>query len=122
MAQGVIHFNSVGIADEVNPAASRLLGFSPEEILGKSISDQPWSVLDENGNVCLPENLPIAIAFSTGRRSDRKIGITNRVLDKTVWINLVASPETDHESVLGIFAAFDDISSHLEIQNAQEAN
>ena len=94
MAQGVIYFDAEGKFTSANPAAQRMLGLPPDQLMGTDSGDLRWRLVQEDGSDFPVENLPARIAFQTGRKvSNVVIGFQNARDDTRRWIRVNAIPQ-----------------------------
>ena len=66
MTQGVVYHDAEGKVIPANPASRKILGFSPEGMLGSGLKDYSRRMLFEYGSVCQRENHPVETALKTG--------------------------------------------------------
>ncbi len=67
MREGVVLHLASGIIVSANESASRILGLTESQIIGKTSLDPQWKTFMEDGSVCSPEIHPSTIALATGR-------------------------------------------------------
>lgn len=113
MSQGVTYQNARGEIIAANPAAQRILGLSPEQIIGSSLSDPKWKAIREDGSDLPAEEYPSTIALETGREVNNMVlGIYNPVERVYRWVMANAVPQfKDGENKPAqVFTTFEDIT------------
>lgn len=92
ISEGVIVLDSAGKISQLNPATPRILGLSPEQIIGRQATDPLWRTIHEDGSEFLPEEYPGMIALKTGKPvRDVTMGVRSPS-GKLTWILLNAQP------------------------------
>jgi PAS domain S-box-containing protein len=109
MAEGIVIQDLEGKFDFVNPAASKLLGYSDEELLGMH-----WAEL-------VPEELHSVVAAADERRSHGESDQYDLQLIRKdgsrVQILVHGSPLSERGTFEGSIAVFTDITHRVEIEN-----
>lgn len=67
LLEGVVIQDSKGVITANNPASEAILGLTSEQMRGVAHTDPKWGTILENGEPCLPEQHPSAIAINTGK-------------------------------------------------------
>lgn len=100
LTRGIMVRNEHGVVLYVNPAASEILGYAAEELIGTSPDDPRWQFVDEDGSRLPPGRLPGQIALQSGDViRARKIGVLNPLIGRHVWLQIDAIPQYGPESV-----------------------
>ncbi len=123
MAQGVVYQDAEGEIISANPAAERILGFSLEEIQGRTSSDKRWHAIQEDETVFSGETHPAMQALTTGREVKNVVmGIWNNDKNDYRWININAVPEfrPGEKKPFRVFTTFDDITESRNIRKKLE--
>jgi PAS domain S-box-containing protein len=113
MAEGVIYRDDQGTITDANPAALRLLGQSPERLLGTGIADLPWQVLREDGSPLPAAEHPAMVALRTGQDPGAAVmGVINPLTGDTRWLLVHARPEVrpGESRPFRVFTSFADIT------------
>ncbi|MFC3688654.1 bifunctional diguanylate cyclase/phosphodiesterase [Aquipuribacter hungaricus] len=66
LGEGVVVHGNRGQVLVHNEAAPRLLGLTPDELVGRAVSDARWQMLEPDGRRIPPEEYPAARALRTG--------------------------------------------------------
>ncbi len=118
--EGIIGINCEGIIIFVNPSASKMLGYSIEELIGENHHEK-IHYLNQNGLRYEEENCPI---FKTC-----KYGITNKGQDEVFWrkdgssfpVEYMSTPMIENEQVIGAVVTFKDLTERRkELQEIEE--
>lgn len=121
MDQGIIYQNSSGIIQNANNAASKILGHSLHDLLGKKGTSFNWNFIDEDGNTLSIEKNPIYIATKYNRQiTCQTVKVFNKDENCYKWISISCVPhlKNGHESNSAIFITFTDIT---DLKNSEEA-
>jgi len=113
MAEGVIYRDDQGTITAANPAALRLLGQSPERLLGTGIADLPWQVLREDGSPLPAAEHPAMVALRTGRDPGETVmGVIAPLTGDTRWLLVHSRPEVrpGESRPFRVFTSFADIT------------
>jgi PAS domain S-box-containing protein len=118
--EGIYGLDVVGIISFVNPAASKMLGWKPEKLLGRRLHNVIHH--DPHGSAaCTPDTCHVARTFSTGK--------VYRVLDERFWrmdgstfpVEYVVTPMfSDNDVPAGAVVVFMDISERKKAEAEQE--
>jgi PAS domain S-box-containing protein len=105
-----------------NEAAKRLLGFSAEELLGKSIQDAAWEFVREDGTRMPPEEYPAARVAANGQALEDHVVGLRRPGDETgavTWSLVSAGPVFGvRGELVQIIVTFIDITPRIHAQEA----
>jgi PAS domain S-box-containing protein len=95
-----------------NPAARRMLGLTEEQLVGLTVYDPDWRVLDESGTQIPPSDFPAIRALATGRSvHDEVIGVHHPTAVTNVWLLVRADPVLHEDgSVRHVIITFTDIT------------
>jgi PAS domain S-box-containing protein len=113
MTLGVVFHDRDGRIVEANPAACRILGLTPDEILGRSSIDPRWKALREDGSTFPGDEHPAMMALRTGKEvRDVVMGVFDPRRDEIRWLLVTAFPETrDGETEpVQAYSTFSDIT------------
>ena len=121
MDQGVIFQTPDGRITLVNHAAERILGFSRDELLGRTFMDPGWRAIREDGTDFPSYEHPSMVALSKGKPvSEVTMGILNHKEDAAHWVLVNAVPlfKEGETTPYEVYTTFTDIT---EIRKAQDA-
>jgi PAS domain S-box-containing protein len=120
MLQGVVYYDYTGKIISMNPAAEKIMGYTIEEIHGKTSKDPIWQCITENGKEFLGENHPSMLALETGSEvEDVVMGIRNPGVDEYKWLRINAVPQF-HEGETKpyqVYTTFNDITSEKKAKS-----
>jgi diguanylate cyclase (GGDEF)-like protein/PAS domain S-box-containing protein len=106
-----------------NRAAEVVLGMRADELRGRFGPPGDWRFVREDGSDLPPDELPLAMAVSTGHsQSDVVIGI-ERAGAPMQWLLVLAEPMRDeHGAVVGASATFSDITQRIDGRRRVDAH
>lgn len=114
LADGVIAADLAGVVVFMNPAASRITGWSPEEAVGHS--------LNEVFRIFLPggEEAEIQLADESGRTEERTVWLTTRAGERVAIQDRTAAMRDQRNSLTGLIILFRRLAppAHAEAQAA----
>lgn len=102
-----------------NPAASEILGLSPEELQGVSAKDLRWQIVREDETPFRPEEIPFSVVVQT-RQPLRNIvvGATNQKTGKRTWMQVSGTPRFAPDgSLLHVILTFIDITARKLVED-----
>lgn len=120
MAQGVTYQDPEGRIILANPAASRILGLTMDELLGRTSRDPRWRAVREDGTEFPGDAHPSMVAFRSGKEvRDVLMGVFSPREGRLRWIKVHAVPEfrAGEKAPYRVFSTFDDIT---ELKAAQD--
>lgn len=98
VADGMILHRPDGKAIDCNPAATRILGLSREELLERDSNDPRWNAIHPDGTPFSEEQRPTIAALLKGcSQRDITMGVI-RPDGRRIWLKLCAEPIIDPES------------------------
>ncbi|HEV2426217.1 MAG TPA: ATP-binding protein [Terriglobia bacterium] len=98
-----------------NPAATRLTGYSREELLGQNLHVLSRHRLAD-GRPCLWEACPINLALTLGSGQMRENQILRRKDGTPVWVDIVAAPMNQDAGITGVVTMVRDVSERRAIE------
>jgi PAS domain S-box-containing protein len=113
--EGILGVDNIGITTFVNSAALRMLGYSQDEILGKTIHDVIHSKLPDGSNYPL-EDCPMYKTYTQG--------LTKHVDTEVLWrkdgssfpVDYISKPITKDGNCVGAVITFSDITERKEAE------
>lgn len=131
MAEGVVLQDADGRIVFANEAASEILGFSLDQLIGRNVMDSGWRTIHEDGEEFLPHNYPAVVTLRTGKTMRNIVMGVHRPDDSLVWISINSQPlvRAGEEQPYAVVVTFHDISKrkraelrlHYAHQTLQEA-
>ncbi len=120
MAQGVVYQDAEGHVVSANSAAEKILGLSPDQMMGRTSTDPRWGCIHEDGTPFPGEEHPTMVALRTGQPVEGVVmGVFHPQEGRHRWIVVSAIPEfsAGEERPWRVFATLTDIS---ELKSAQD--
>jgi PAS domain S-box-containing protein len=116
----VLHDGQGRILDS-NPLAQELLGLSADQLLGKSLIDQEWHFLREDGSVLPVAAYPASLVLSTRQPLRGHVtGISRPDRDDVTWVLVNAEPEYgDAGEIALVIVSFVDITERKLAEEAR---
>lgn len=122
LSDGVAVIGLDGRVDSINQAFARVLDLLPDQLVGRSIFDPPWQLLDELGAVATPESNPAVATLRTGRSVPARIfccpgrGL-HRAVDDTRWLELSTEPLRDRSGATeGAVLSVRDVTTLVDLR------
>lgn len=109
VGEGICGLDQEGNAAFVNPAAAKMLGFAPEELVGCPLH----KILHHrrsDGSPLSPEECPITRTMTESRQFRISEDLFRRRDGSSFPVEYVSTPLRDHDSVVGAVIVFQDIS------------
>ena len=103
-----------------NDQASKLLGLSIDQMMGKTGIDETWCFMHTDGTPVPVDEYPVARVIATLQPiSDMELGIYQRNIREIVWVKINAFPEFNEQVELRqVVVTFIDITSDRKNQKA----
>ena len=118
MIEGMVTVDLAGQITYSNQAAVHILGLD-KDISGKFFQSKEWRLLDEHGEPCPPDQLPLAIVL----REQREVtNIEHQIIapdGEYKWLSMNAAPLFDENGKLsGGIASFSDITKRKQVERS----
>ena len=114
--EGIYGLDNEGIHTFVNPAAAAMVGYSPEELLGKSIHST-WHSKDPDGNP-YAHSCPICDVLKQGKPQSDSDEYVLRKDGGRLPVTYTCRPIVEHRRVVGAVVTSRDMSAHKEAEQA----
>ena len=103
-----------------NPAAARILGITPEELLGRTSFDPDWATMSPDGTPLEADAHPAVVALRTGRPVTDVVLQVGRSDGTHRWVSVNAQPvfEDGSGEPTGAVVRFRDITEQRETEAA----
>jgi PAS domain S-box-containing protein len=103
-----------------NPMAQSLLGFSEEQMAGKTVGELPWHFLRENGSEMPMDQYPVNLALASCKPvRNRIVGVQKPDGAERLWILVNADPMLDERGVISeVIVTFINITEHKLAEEA----
>lgn len=113
--EGIVGLNTAGQATFVNPAAARMLGWQPRELLGKNFHEFTHHTRADNTPYPESECL-IYAAYKNGEVSTGTDELFWRRDGASFPVKFVSTPIIEEENVIGSVVVFEDISERKRVE------
>ena len=113
MLQGVVYYDAEGMIVSMNPAAERILGKGPEELLGESPLSIEHHTIREDGSPFPGAEHPSIVALQSGHEVRNVVmGVLNPKEKDHRWIDITAVPlfRKGENKPYHVYTLFDDIT------------
>ena len=114
MEQGVVYQDADGRIIDANPAATRLLGLSLDQLQGRTSVDPRWRAVREDGSPFAGEDHPAMVSLRTRQPTHGVVmGVGVGGAEERRWILVDAVPEfrPGEEAPYRVFTTFTDITA-----------
>jgi PAS domain S-box-containing protein len=111
--EGIYCLDTEALHTFVNPAAASMVGYSPEELIGKSIH-ATWHACDPDGQPYPDTKCPICETLRKGIRQSNGSDYFQRKDGSAVPVTYTCSPIIEHRRVVGAV-----VTSHDETRNKE---
>ena len=125
-AEGIFVQNADGSIHSFNKRCQEILGLSQKEILQLDAEHPPWKILQDNGELLLPENQPWIKTLHTGRACrDVTVGL-QKGKGRVKWLSVNSQPIyfENAKRPAAVVISFHDITqqrlAHLALQASEE--
>ena len=110
--EGVVVIDAEGVFRTGNASAERILGLSSEELTGRSLRDERWHTIYEDGSPFLFEEYPATITLRTGQPCASVVMGVYRPDGKLRWIDINSRPLAAQGQVApsAVVVSFSDIT------------
>ena len=112
-AEGIVGMDLEGNATFVNPAAARILGYEPDELIGRQ-SHSTWHHTRSDGSVYAREECRIAKAYREGIESRESSEVFWRKDGTRVPVEYLSTPVYDQGAIAGAVVTFTDITARQQ--------
>ncbi len=119
MVEGVVYQDADGGIVSANPAAERLLGLSPDQMMGRTSVDPRWKSIHKDGSDFPGETHPSMVALKTGKPvNDAVMGVFNPGDETYRWLNINAVPliRDGEEKPYRVYTTFADITQRKQAE------
>jgi PAS domain S-box-containing protein len=97
---------------EFNASASRILGLTPDQLMGRTSLDPRWRAIHEDGSDYPGVDHPTMIALRTGKPVIGQLMGVHRPDGSLVWLSITSTPYLDaHGEVERAVTAFSDVTA-----------
>lgn len=110
---GVLLIDSDAVILECNARATQILGFQARELVGASVLDPRWQILEENGEQFAAQDCPAVIALRSGQPQRGALMGVCRPDGGASWITVNCEPlfSPGNSTPYGVLVAFREFSA-----------
>ena len=120
MIQGVVYQDENGKITAMNPAAERIMGYTLEEIQGRTSEDPIWQSIYPDGTEFPGDQHPSMVALKTGNEvEDVIMGLCYPTKPGYTWLNIHAVPQfrEGENKPYQVYTTFTDITPQRNAEN-----
>jgi len=111
--EGICQVDLNGKATYINPAAAKMMGYTPEEMLGKNIHEIAHHS-HPDGSPYLLKDCPMYSSLIDGRKHKIHNEMLWRKNGSSFWIDYNSTPLLSNEKIIGAMVLFSDVSKRHE--------
>lgn len=118
MSEGVVIQGADARVLDANPAASLILGLSPDQLTGRTSADPRWHAVHQDGSPWPGEDHPAIVALRAGQpQRDQIMGVHSPGFGRR-WLKINASPihEAPNAPPSRVVTTFVDITAQVELE------
>ncbi len=118
---GIVYHDNNGKINFANHAAEEILGLSFDQMHDRTLTDDMWKSISEDGSDFPGEKHPAMVALKTGKIVKNVImGIFDPKTGQTRWINVNATPQfkKDDNKPFQVYTTFEDITKRKKAEEA----
>jgi PAS domain S-box-containing protein len=112
MSEGLVIQSAAGRIIQANSAASRILGLSLDQLMGRTSMDPEWHAIREDGSPCPGPEHPAIRTLRTGQSIRNEI-LGVRIAEGPIrWLSVNSEPlyDIDGHTLEGVLATFVDVT------------
>jgi PAS domain S-box-containing protein len=117
--EAIFRIDLDGTCTFANPAATRLLGYSREELLGQNVHAIGDHHLAD-GSPCRPENCQVHTALKQGAVQMAENQVFTRKDGAKIWVDTVTAPMTEGGQIVGAVQILRDVSERRAIEKMKD--
>jgi PAS domain S-box-containing protein len=112
MSEGLVIQSAEGKIIQANAAATRILGLSLDQLLGRTSMDPQWHAIREDGSPCPGPEHPAIRTLRTGQSIRNEILGVSSAGRPIRWLSVNSEPlyEIDGRTLSGVLATFVDVT------------
>lgn len=119
VGDGIYGVDRLGVVTFVNPVAARVLGYTPDELIGVN-AHSAFHAPPADGVPYPEDGCYITQAITGGVVTNAREDIYTRADGGTVPVEVTASPATDDGEAVGAVVVFRDITQRLEVDRLKD--
>lgn len=127
MSKGVVYFDTSGCVKFANPAATKILGISPDQLFYNCQLHHDWHLIHLDGSYFSPEENPFYLSLIKGEPShDITVGLVNPAESRVKWLSVSSIPHLEDgkvrpfQSLAFIFDITDSILLERELREQKQ--
>ncbi len=117
--KGVVYFDASGCVKLANPAATKILGILPDQLLSHWQLHHDWRLIRQDGTEISPDENPFYLSLRNGESfHDIIVGLVNHVEGITKWLSVCSVPQfkEGEDKPFQAFSLISDISRHVQLE------
>jgi PAS domain S-box-containing protein len=117
MQDGIALFDTAGHIVDCNASAERILGLTPDQIMGRTPYDPRWRSIHEDGSVFPGATHPPMVTLRTGQPCRDVVMGVHKPDGTLTWISINSQPlyKSDGTTLSGVVASFEDITDRKRV-------
>jgi PAS domain S-box-containing protein len=119
--EGIFGLDSHGRITFANPAATSLLGYTRDELIGRS-SHATWHSRHPDGSVLAESDCPIHATLTKGSLFRRENSHFQHKDGHFFPVIFTSQPILDHQRIIGAVVTFNDVSSRQKVEEELDAH
>lgn len=114
MSEGVVLHNADGTIEACNNSATRILGLTEAQMMGRTSIDPDWHTIHEDGRPFPGETHPAMVALNTGQPQSKTIMGVKKPNGSLTWISINAIPlfRAKERSPYAVVVTFTEITAY----------
>jgi PAS domain S-box-containing protein len=120
MSEGMVLQDITGKIYEYNSSACKVLGLTPDQLLGKTSMDPSWRSIRENGKDFPGNEHPAMVSLTTGKKQKNVIMGVHKPDGLLSWISINSTPIFENNSSVPtkVLCTFNDITEEKNLERA----
>lgn len=121
MNHGLIYHSISGEVLICNQASQDLLGFSKDQLQGKTPFDPTWQATKDDGSKFSGDDHPVMVTLRTQAPCRKVLMNVSKSNGQRIWLSIDAEPVFDaQKQLMGAISAFSDVSDIVNARNEME--
>ena len=119
MAEGMFYQDTSGKILEFNSSACKVLGLTPDQLLGRTSLDPRWRAIKENGDDFPGDEHPAMVSLNSGKSLRNIIMGVHHADGELKWISINSTPifNSHHDKPTHVVCTFNDVTAEKNLLN-----